>query len=62
MTLSGKGMGLGKAGYGKIVLWTNSILNAARHLYEHKGYCLTEEKAQQSFGRKLVGQMWEMAL
>ncbi len=48
--------------YRKIVLWTNSILTAARRLYEHEGYRLTEEKPHQSFGVQLVGQMWELVL
>jgi hypothetical protein len=49
-----------EVGYTKIVLWTNSILTAARSLYEHEGYRLTEEKPHQSFGVQLVGQMWEL--
>jgi GNAT superfamily N-acetyltransferase len=74
LTPAGRGMGLGKAlvsectwfareaGYQKIVLWTNSILTAARSIYEHEGYRLKEEKPHQSFGVQLVGQMWELEL
>src|SRR5581483_10614211 len=30
-----------KAGYGKITLWTHSVLAAARHIYEKAGFTLT---------------------
>ena len=50
------------AGYRKIMLWTNSILHAARHIYERAGYRLVREEPHRSFGHDLVGQIWELKL
>jgi DNA-binding MarR family transcriptional regulator/GNAT superfamily N-acetyltransferase len=50
------------AGYRKITLWTNSVLDAARHIYERAGYTLVEEEPHESFGKKLVGQYWALTL
>ncbi len=49
-------------GYKKIVLWTNDILTAARRIYQQKGFVLVNEERHESFGHKLVGQYWELAL
>jgi DNA-binding MarR family transcriptional regulator/N-acetylglutamate synthase-like GNAT family acetyltransferase len=69
-----RGMGIGKrlvnectrfacqVGYQRIVLWTNSVLDTARHIYEQEGYKLVEEEPHHSFGSDLVGQNWELAL
>ena len=51
-----------QAGYRKIMLWTNSILHAARHIYEKAGYRLVQEEPHHSFGHDLVGQIWELKL
>jgi DNA-binding MarR family transcriptional regulator/GNAT superfamily N-acetyltransferase len=50
------------AGYERIRLWTNSILTAARSLYEKAGYRMVEDESHHSFGHDLVGEIWELPL
>ncbi|HEY6985803.1 MAG TPA: helix-turn-helix domain-containing GNAT family N-acetyltransferase [Rhodanobacteraceae bacterium] len=69
-----RGLGLGKrlidecvafardAGYRRIVLWTQSNLDAARHLYVKAGFRKTAEEAHRSFGKDLVAETWTLAL
>jgi DNA-binding MarR family transcriptional regulator/N-acetylglutamate synthase-like GNAT family acetyltransferase len=50
------------SGYRKLVLWTNDILVAARHIYVAAGFELVSEEPHHSFGKDLVGQFWELQL
>jgi DNA-binding MarR family transcriptional regulator/GNAT superfamily N-acetyltransferase len=72
---SARGLGIGKrlvaeclrfarqVGYKKMILWTQSELPAARHIYQEVGFRLSQEKKHQSWGRDdLVSQVWEIKL
>jgi DNA-binding MarR family transcriptional regulator/GNAT superfamily N-acetyltransferase len=69
-----RGMGIGtrlveeclrftrRVGYKKVTLWTNSVLKAARHIYEKAGFRLVNQDAHHTFGHDLVGETWELEL
>jgi DNA-binding MarR family transcriptional regulator/N-acetylglutamate synthase-like GNAT family acetyltransferase len=50
------------AGYKKMVLWTQSELGAARHLYKDAGFRLAGRQRHNSWGRHLVSEVWELKL
>jgi DNA-binding MarR family transcriptional regulator/N-acetylglutamate synthase-like GNAT family acetyltransferase len=50
------------SGYRKLVLWTNSVLLAARAVYVKAGFELVESEPHRSFGKDLVGENWELKL
>ena len=49
-------------GYGSITLWTQSILVAARGIYQRAGFQRVAEEKHHSFGVDLVGETWELTL
>jgi len=51
-----------RAGYRSVVLWTQSELAAARHIYEQAGFRRTRRQAHHSFGRDLVAETWRLTL
>jgi DNA-binding MarR family transcriptional regulator/GNAT superfamily N-acetyltransferase len=71
---AGRGQGLGKrlvdecisfakaCGYRRITLWTQSILVAARKIYQDAGFELVKSEPHRSFGQNLVGETWEREL
>ena len=51
-----------RAGYGKIVLSTYSVLIAARRIYETAGFGLVTQHRERVFGKRLISESWELAL
>ncbi|MCL5999707.1 MAG: helix-turn-helix domain-containing GNAT family N-acetyltransferase [Chloroflexi bacterium] len=51
-----------QAGYRKIVLWTNSVLESARRIYKAAGYQLVQAEPFHGFGHDLVSETWELKL
>jgi len=50
------------AGYRKMVLWTQSHLAAARAIYQAEGFRKISTQEHNSFGRRLVAEVWELKL
>jgi len=69
-----RGLGVGRAlteqcirfarekGYRSITLWTQSILVAARDIYQRAGFVRVAEEKHHSFGVDLVGETWKLQL
>lgn len=69
-----RGLGLGRLltqtcidharslGYQRLVLWTNAVLTAARHIYESCGFVLVQQKSGVAFGHPQVSQDWSLTL
>lgn len=51
-----------RSGYSKLVLWTNSVLIEARHIYAKTGFKLVKQEEHNSFGKTLTGETWELIL
>jgi DNA-binding MarR family transcriptional regulator/GNAT superfamily N-acetyltransferase len=51
-----------ETGYRKIILWTQSELGAARHIYQKAGFRCIKEEPHHSFGKDLVAETWELEL
>lgn len=51
-----------RAGYSRLNLWTNNVLDAARRIYRSRGFILDTEDPHHSFGHDLVGESWSLAL
>jgi DNA-binding MarR family transcriptional regulator/GNAT superfamily N-acetyltransferase len=50
------------AGYSSITLWTQSMLVAARAIYQRAGFRKISQEKHHSFGADLVGETWELKL
>jgi DNA-binding MarR family transcriptional regulator len=71
---SARGLGIGgrlvdecirfarQAGYRKITLWTQSILDSARNIYRKAGFRVVKRERHRSFGHRLTGETWELTL
>ncbi|HWB52274.1 MAG TPA: bifunctional helix-turn-helix transcriptional regulator/GNAT family N-acetyltransferase [Stellaceae bacterium] len=51
-----------QAHYAEIVLWTHSILTAARRIYASVGFEIIETETHDEFGPELVGETWRLRL
>ena len=49
-------------GYRRMTLWTQSILVAARKIYQDAGFVLVATEPHRSFGQSLIGETWEREL
>jgi N-acetylglutamate synthase-like GNAT family acetyltransferase len=48
--------------YERVFLWTFSMLMAARHLYERKGFRMTETHINDDWGETVLEERWDLEL
>ncbi|MFZ5353698.1 MAG: bifunctional helix-turn-helix transcriptional regulator/GNAT family N-acetyltransferase [Bacillota bacterium] len=48
--------------YKNVLLWTVNILEAARHIYSAYGFTLSEQKVNNTWGRSLLEERWDLKL
>jgi GNAT superfamily N-acetyltransferase len=48
------------AGYARMRLWTNDVLDSARRIYLSRGFTLIAQEPHHSFGHDLVGQTYQL--
>ena len=51
-----------RAGYRRMMLWTQANLAPARHIYEKAGFRLVRSEPNHEFGRGLISEFWEKQL
>jgi GNAT superfamily N-acetyltransferase len=51
-----------RAGYSKMMLWTQSHLAAARAIYQSERFRMVSSEKHRSFGKRLVAETWELKL
>jgi len=51
-----------EAGYAKMRLWTHTILNSARRIYEANGFEIVETAIHHEFGEPVQGETWALDL
>jgi len=49
-------------GFGGVELWTFAGLHPARHLYQSRGFALTDERSGQTWGSPVTEQRFELSL
>jgi len=69
-----RGLGIGRAlvaecvafaraaGYARIRLWTHTVLESARRIYQAAGFEIVETAIHDGFGKPEQGETWELAL
>ncbi|WP_114954863.1 bifunctional helix-turn-helix transcriptional regulator/GNAT family N-acetyltransferase [Sphingosinicella terrae] len=69
-----RGLGIGRAlveecvrfaraaGYGRVRLWTHSVLESARRIYAAAGFRIVSTDVHDAFGKPEQGETWELAL
>ena len=71
---SARGSGLGRrlvracidfareAGYRKMILWTHTVLTAARSIYKSEGFIMTATETNARWGTPITSETWELML